>query len=69
MRQIPRKRSARRAHSEGLSIEVDVHEEDVARIEALARALTVNDETSKRLRAEIESLLNNSVAVTQKDLH
>jgi hypothetical protein len=48
---------------------VDVYEEDVARIEALAHALTMNNEASDRLRAEIENLLSNAAAVMPKDLH
>jgi hypothetical protein len=48
-------------------IEVDVYEEDVVRIEALAQTLTINDETSDRLRAEIESILGHEPVSSAKE--
>jgi hypothetical protein len=62
MRQVPPKRQARHTHSKVAWIQVDVQDEDMARIEALAQALAVNDEASNRLRAEIERLLGGKVA-------
>jgi hypothetical protein len=47
-------------------IQLDLHEEDAARIEALAQALAVNDEASDRLRAEIESILDDEPTSSAK---
>ncbi len=49
--------------------QLDLHEEDVAHIEALAHALTVNDETSDHLRAKIESILDGDRLGMPMELH
>jgi hypothetical protein len=38
-------------------VQIDVHDDDLAAFEALAHALNSDDETSERLRSEIERLL------------
>jgi hypothetical protein len=69
MRQSSKDRSAKRAHTKVMYTQLDLHEEDVAHIEALAHALTVNDETSDHLRAKIESILDGDRLGMPMELH